>query len=91
MARTGELPGTEGKRDRKLVELVNDYLPAKKRRLNALEKEKEFKQKIIERMTDQGMTVYVDTEENLRIEIVPTQQSLKIKNLDHADDEGDEE
>lgn len=78
MARTMDLPGTEGKRDKKLVGLVNAYLPLRDKFLALRGSMTEARDAVLDRMHSLKIEKYHDPDEGLTIEIIASKEKLKI-------------
>lgn len=84
MAKTMDLPGTEGKRDKKLVQLVNAYLPLRDKFVTLRGSMTDARDAVIDRMHELKVKKYHDADEGLTIEVVASKEKLKISN--DADD-----
>ena len=85
MAKTMDLPGTEGERDATLVKLVNTYIPLRDQFLALRDAMTEARDAVLERMHSLKIDKYRDSDEGLFIEIINSKDRLKISS-DKADD-----
>lgn len=83
------LPGLEDARIEELETLAEDYKKWQKKRMSALAKEVEIKDKIMGVLKGQKKKHY--RYEDLEIEIIATKEKLKIKGVKDDEDEAGEE
>ncbi len=85
----GRLPGMEDSQIEALEELAADYKKIQKRRMTALAKEVELKDKIMAAMKEAKKRKYKYGE--VEIEIVATKEKVKVKLAKEDEDESGEE